>query len=206
MWVRKPRSVTGAALDDVSHSLRVTECGFQRRRQLPCVAADRLGEAETLQEGEPAPLLIAVFLLARVLRNQRAGGQDPVGASPAEERPVQFCELDPLYRARPARPDLRPGPPAEGLRGQRLAALPNALLDVFGVEGQRATLVVAASHEDVEVRVAGIVVIDRDPLESRPQLLVHPGHHRSPVGAQIEARRLLWGDDELEEPGVTGSL
>src|SRR3989454_78688 len=112
MWVRKPRPVTGAALDDVRHSLRVTECGFQRRRQLPCVAADRLGEAETLQEGEPAPFLIAVFLLARVLRNQRAGGQGPVGAGPAEERPVEFRELDPLHRPRPARPDLRPGPPA----------------------------------------------------------------------------------------------
>src|SRR5436309_3772319 len=56
------------------------------------------------------------------------------------------------------------------------------------------------------MRGAGIVVIDRDPLESRPQVLLHPGHQRSRVGAQIEARRLLWGDDELEEPGVTGGL
>src|SRR5439155_1745878 len=124
MWVRKPRSVAGAALGDVNHSLRVTECGFQRRRQLPCVAADRLGEAETLQEGEPAPLLIAVFLLSRVLRYQRAGGQDSVGTGPAEECPVELRELDPLYRPRPARLDLPTRPPAEGLRGELPAARP----------------------------------------------------------------------------------
>src|SRR5436189_636327 len=206
MWVRKPRPVTGAALDDVSHSLRVTECGFQRRRQLPCVAADRLGEAETLQEGEPAPLLTAVLLLAGVISRERTGRKDSVGTGQAEERPVELRELDPLYRARPARPDLRPGRPAEGLRGDRLAPLPNALLDVRGVEGQRATLVVAAPHEDVQMGVVGIMVIDRDPLESRPQVLLHPGDQRSRVGAEVEARRLLWGDDELEEPSVARGL
>src|SRR5436189_4057091 len=206
MWVRKPRSVTGTALDDVSHSLRVTECGFQRRRQLPCVAADRLGEAETLQEGEPAPLLTAVLLLAGVISRERTGRKDPVGASPAEERPVELRELDPLYRPRPARSDLRPGPPAEGPRGQRLAPLPNTFLDVLGFEGQRATLVVAASHEDVQMRVVGIVVIDRDPLESHPQVMLHPCDQRSRVGAEVEACRLLRGDDELEEPRVAGGL
>src|SRR5437773_963292 len=206
MRVREPRPVTGAALDDISHSLRLTECGFQRRRQLPCVAADRLGEAETLQEGEPAPLLTAVLLLAGVISRERTGRKDSVGAGPAEQCPVELRKLDSLYRPRPARPDLRPGPPAEGLRGERLAALPNALLDVLGGEGQRATLVIAAAHENVQMRVVGIVVIDRDPLESRPQVPLDPGDQRSPVGAQIEARRLLWGDDELEEPGVTGSL
>src|SRR2546425_11072210 len=56
------------------------------------------------------------------------------------------------------------------------------------------------------MRVVGIVVIDRDPLESRPQVLLHPGHQRSPVGAEIKARRLLWRDDELEESSVTGGL
>src|SRR5437667_3945835 len=206
MWVRKPGSVTGAALDDVSHSLRVTECGFQRRRQLPCVAADRLGEAETLQEGEPAALMMTVLLLAGVIGRERTGRKDSVRAGPAEERPVELRELDPLYRARPARPDLRPGPPAEGLRGERLAPLPNALLDVLGVEGQGATLVVAAPHENVQMRVVGIVMIDRDPLESRPQVMLHPGDQRSRVGAAVEACRLLWGDDELEEPSVAGGL
>src|SRR5436190_18154343 len=113
--------------------------------------------------------MMTVLLLAGVIGRERTGRKDSVRAGPAEERPVELCELDPLYRARPARPDLRPGPPAEGLRGQRLAALPNGLLDVFGGEGQRATLVIAAAHENVQMRVVGIVVIDRDPLESRPQ-------------------------------------
>src|SRR2546426_7698752 len=56
------------------------------------------------------------------------------------------------------------------------------------------------------MRVVGIVVIDRDPLESRPQVLLHPGDQRSRVGAELEACRLLWGDDELEEPSVAGGL
>src|SRR5437773_8875883 len=112
MRVRKPRPMAGAALDDVSHSLRVTECGLERRRQLPCVAANWPGKAETLQEGEPAPLLAAVLLLAGVIGRERTGGEDPVGAGPAEEHPVQLRELDPLHRPRPARQDLRPGPPA----------------------------------------------------------------------------------------------
>src|SRR3989441_12802658 len=56
------------------------------------------------------------------------------------------------------------------------------------------------------MRVVGIVVVDRDPLESRPQVLLHPGDQRPGVGAEVEACRLLWGDDELEEPSVTGGL
>src|SRR5438034_7446560 len=56
------------------------------------------------------------------------------------------------------------------------------------------------------MRVVGIVVIDRDPLESRPQVLLHPGDQRSRVGAEVEACRLLGGDDELEKPRVTGGL
>src|SRR2546425_4706673 len=87
MWVRKPRPVTGTALGDVRHSLRVTERGFQRRREPPPVAADRLGKAEPLQEGEPAPFLKTVLPLAPLLGHQRAGGDDPFGAGPAEERP-----------------------------------------------------------------------------------------------------------------------
>src|SRR5216117_3420612 len=47
------------------------------------------------------------------------------------------------------------------------------------------------------MRVVGIVVIDRDPLESRPQVLLHPGDQRA---------RLRAGDDELEKPSVTGGL
>src|SRR5438094_20833 len=122
MWVRKPRSVTGAALDDVSHSLRVTECGFERRRQLPCVAADRLGEAETLQEREPAPLLATVLLLAGVISRERTGWKDSAGTGPAEERPVGLRELDPLYRP-PAPP--RPAaarPPGRDRPGGRATA------------------------------------------------------------------------------------
>src|SRR3989449_9850429 len=56
------------------------------------------------------------------------------------------------------------------------------------------------------MRVVGIVVIDRDPLESRPEVLLHPGHQRSRVGAEVEARRLLGGHDELEESRVAGGL
>src|SRR5436309_11062633 len=34
----------------------------------------------------------------------------------------------------------------------------------------------------------------------------HPGHQRSRVGAEVETRRLLGRDDELEEPSVAGGL
>src|SRR6266581_4336980 len=56
------------------------------------------------------------------------------------------------------------------------------------------------------MRVVGIMVIDRDPLESRPQVMLHPGDQRSRVGAEVEACRLLWGDYEFEEPSVARGL
>src|SRR5207249_1826579 len=40
----------------------------------------------------------------------------------------------------------------------------------------------------------------------RPKVLLHPGHQRSRVGAEIETRRLLGRDDELEEPRIAGRL
>lgn len=66
--------------------------------------------------------------------------------------------------------------------------------------------VVLAAQHDVGVRVVGVPVIDRHPVQSRAQVGLHPLHQVPGVGTQVvELLRVFRGDDEAELVAVASS-
>jgi len=52
----------------------------------------------------------------------------------------------------------------------------------------------------------GVVMVDRYPLELRPELVLERVHESSGVVSEVQGMAILRGDDELEEPLVSGLL
>src|SRR5438876_1223551 len=71
---------------------------------------------------------------------------------------------------------------------------------------ERPPLPVAPAHKQVHVGVAGIVVVDRRPLERSAEVALHLHDQRPGVRGEIQARPVLGRDDELPEADVAGLL
>ena len=70
---------------------------------------------------------------------------------------------------------------------------------VFARDDQVLGPIVLAADDDVGMRMAGVVVIDGDPIEPRAEILLHLAHE--PAGEILEVvvlDRVLGGDDEAE--------
>ena len=97
----------------------------------------------------------------------------PPGPHALLEHRVELAEAPHLER-------LLPGPHAVGLRavaehlgGQLAAPRPDPVLHVLAVEEQRPAGLVAAADGHVDVGVGRVVVVDRHPLEPRPEVALH---------------------------------
>src|SRR3977135_3989141 len=59
--------------------------------------------------------------------------------------------------------------------------------------------IIVPADDDVAVGVAGVEVVDRDPIEPSAEILLHLPHHIAGEAAQIgETVAVLRGDDEAE--------
>src|SRR5712664_222500 len=61
----------------------------------------------------------------------------------------------------------------------------NAVGDIVAGDVEGLAVLSDAAHEDVGVRVSCVVVIDRDPIELRPEVRYHLLHQVARGGAQI---------------------
>ena len=83
--------------------------------------------------------------------------------------------------------------------GQLLRPQPHAVGDVVLGDDEVLALIVVPADDDVAVRVTGIEVVDRDPVQPRAQILLHLPHHVTGEGTQVrEVVAVLRGDDEAE--------
>ena len=94
---------------------------------------------------------------------------------------------------------LQLGLPAQ-FQGDDLAGpLANAVGDIVAGDVEGLAVVGDAAHEDMGVRVAGVVVIDRDPVELGPEVGFHLLHQIAGGLARIgQLRAVLGRDDEAE--------
>jgi hypothetical protein len=79
------------------------------------------------------------------------------------------------------------------------SALAHASTEVFPRNDEIIALVILASQDDVRMRMAGVVVVDGDPIELGAEILFHLKHE--PSGQRLQIRvldRFLGGDDEAE--------
>jgi len=79
------------------------------------------------------------------------------------------------------------------------SALAHASAEVFPRYDEIPALVILASQDDVGMRMAGVVVVDGDPIELRPKILFDLKHEPSGQGLQNRVLdRILGGDYEAE--------
>ena len=88
----------------------------------------------------------------------------------------------------------------------RSGALANAVGDVVAGDVEGLVVLSDAAHEDVGVRVAGVVVIDRYPVEFRPEVHFHLLHQITGGLARVGQLRTVFGrDDEAELMAIVAS-
>src|SRR5690606_5466460 len=93
--------------------------------------------------------------------------------------------------------EIRPWPEiqADELGG----ALAHAGGDVVAGDDEVLAALVAATHQDMRVRMAGVVVIDRHPIELGAEIFLHPRHQAAGERLEIVVFRTVLGrDDEAE--------
>ncbi len=80
-----------------------------------------------------------------------------------------------------------------------LGAQPHAVGDVVLGDDEVLAQVVAAADDDVAVRMAGVEMVDGDPIELGAEILLHLPHYVAGEGAEVrESVTILRGDDEAE--------
>jgi hypothetical protein len=96
-------------------------------------------------------------------------------------------------------PQLPVGLRAELERCPLLGPQAHPVGDVVLGDDEVLALVIAPADEDVAVGVAGVEVVDRDPIEPGVKILFHLPHHVAGEGAQVgEPIAILGGNDEAE--------
>jgi hypothetical protein len=82
----------------------------------------------------------------------------------------------------------------------------NAVGDVVAGDVESLAVLGDAAHEDMRVRVACVVVIDRDPVEFRPEVCFHLLHQIAGGLARVgQVRAILGRDDEAELMAIVAS-
>lgn len=85
-------------------------------------------------------------------------------------------------------------------------AVAEAVGDVVARDDEVFAGVVAPAHDQVGVRVVGVPVIDRHPIQPRAQVGFHAVHQMPGVGAQVvQFRAVFGGHDEAEMVPVVGA-
>ena len=87
----------------------------------------------------------------------------------------------------------------ELLGDEILRAIAHAALDVAAIDDEVLSVVATAAHDDVDMRVVGVPVIDRSPIKLGVEILFRLCHQLA--GELPEVRHvdgILWRDDEAE--------
>ena len=82
---------------------------------------------------------------------------------------------------------------------QVLRARPEIVADVVAGDDEIGTLVGLPAHKQMDVRIVGVPMIDRDPIEPRAQVRLHLAHEVARVFAQVrQLGRILWRYNDAE--------
>src|SRR6266540_861499 len=157
--------------------MRSTSCSLSSTSRRP-IAWDR----ETLR----ASAALAISLIWMVRSAEVRGGQRPIDPRQPLLR----------YLAIELPPHVELGAWPKFLRGQLLSAQAQRLGQIGPIDPQLAVLSVDAAHDQMDVRIIGVVVADGRPAQPAAEILLHPLDQVARVPAQIELVAVLGRDDE----------
>src|SRR3546814_1389936 len=122
----------------------------------------------------------------------------PLGGHPLE-RPVEARPTLGLDLARERIGDVARAARPELERGEILGAPAQPFAHIAAIDDKILPVVRDAAHEDMDVRIVGVPVIDRDPVEPRLEIPCHVGHEvagETPEVADLPG--IFRTDDEAE--------
>lgn len=193
----RERSVHGG--DDVTPDREIAQAFLDVGLERPLRGSDRLGEAHAFELGgaaehDPSHLGIGVYgadgtevgdavALARRSNKRAVDAGEAIGIDIAGQRCL----------------DLALGPVSELEVDERLDTATQALGQVIAAHDKVVAAIRNTAHEDMDVRVVGIPVIDRDPVELRPEIAFGLMHQLARGRAQVaQLGGILGRDDEAE--------
>ena len=129
------------------------------------------------------------------------------GSSGALQGPVELGPALVRHLAGELGTDLMFGPRPKLDRRQFLRPGPEAPADVFAMDYEVASALLLAAEDQMDMRVVGVPVVDRDPLEPSSEVPLHLPDQVPGIGVKIgQFRGVLRADDEPEMmPVICGS-
>ena len=206
MAVRDSDSGTREALLDVARHLNLPEASLEVLGESPRPVIQALRQTQALKVGEPPEVLEPPLLRSRMGRHGVGDLYDTAFRRLAPQSPIDLRDARAVHGPLACLPTIHLQARAQGSGQQFPAAAPYSVLHVVPREPQLSSTVVHATHGDVDMRVIGVVVVDRGPLQPSSQVLFHLGDQGARMRTEIDLAAGLRGDHQLPEPAVSGLL
>ena len=167
----------------------------------PLARPELVREAEALQMPQPPDLERVEWV--RLPSGIRREVDDAVPIGVAGELPVELGPALGVDLALERAADVEIAAQPQFLGDQVLGAGAHALLDVVARDDEVLAVVGDAAHDDVDVRMLGVPVIDGDPIELGAEILLHLADQLAGEALEVgHLRRVLGRDDEAEMMAV----
>ncbi|MBP1293489.1 hypothetical protein M2192_007566 [Bradyrhizobium elkanii USDA 61] len=160
-----------------------------------------MSEAKALQAAQPADLQ-RMELIRRLGRIGRKV-DDAMPVSVANKLAVELCPAFGFDLALERAADVEIGAQSKFVRDQVLGASAHPLFDVVAGDDEVLAVFGDAAHDDVDVRVLGVPVIDAQPVEPGAKILFHLADQLAGETFEVSHLRRVFGrDDETEMVAV----
>jgi hypothetical protein len=190
------------ALDDVFRLLPLAEIPLMLLRQLPARPTNPPGEPHSFQELQSRQLLLGPYAGGVAVRLGLFVTYEARLVRLALQRAIDLSPLLFPDHALARAQDLGFKSRAQFLRHDFLASSSHAQLQVFSVDLQRPSVIANPSHEEMDMVVVGVVMIDCDPLKLGAEIALHLFDQATNVFLKIQSGCVLRRDDEAPEQVV----
>ena len=87
-------------------------------------------------------------------------------------------------------------------------SLAHAVTDVVPMDDKRVAAIVSAAHDQMDVRIVGVPVIDPDPIQPGSEVVLHLPDEIAGEGSKVRHLGCVLGTDDEPEmmPVITGAL
>src|SRR5579885_3215131 len=198
------REATMNPLDDVAPLAELAQAFLGLIGDDPLTRPDLLGEAETLQLAKAANLQrVELVGLAAGMRREIDDAR-PMGV--VRELAVDVGPALGFDLALQRGADVAIGARAQLLGDQVARPVAHAFVDIVACDDEVLAVVTNAAHDQVDMRVLGVPVVDRHPVEPRREILLHLADQVA--GEPLEVRhidRVIRRHDEAEMVAIVGA-
>src|SRR5712664_1651930 len=184
-------------LDDVAALPQLAQARLQFFAQLPAARRGLAGKPHSLQLAKPRQPQRAVGDAARI--GQRVPEVHETLAGLGDQRPIDAGEAILIDLGRELALLLDRGDRTQFERHQLARPFANAMGDVVAIDDQILAQLIPAVDDDMNMRMAGIKMVHRDPIELRSQVTFEFAHEVAGEAREItEAHTVLRRDDDAE--------